>query len=245
MRTIILTIERRRPMAEALANELIRLRPEVFPGIDGSKEGLQKRVSKRIGRVLGRNEIACRAGHLEILRQFLDTGDETICVLEDDLCGEKQHIKIEDLKGIDDPYLWILGGQQGLDRFRLCYGRYYHEQVWEIEGLSTLFIHRSCCYVTNRSGARLLTSMHKEVFTVYDDWALFHQQGGRIFYSPLFEHPKNLYDSLLEAERKSVVNHHMRNFRLNCASFLLHVQLLYGKEKLHLVKNNLELQLKK
>ena len=237
----ILTIKPTSKSALDLLDSLSNYNPSLFLGFTPNNIKISHHFSARLNRYLTPEEFCCRAGHLQILKEFLDSGEEYCMVLEDDvfLRRDSSYLKIM-LKNLNDcsvntpnEHLCILGCQDGLEHFKFIYGREITSNIKEVPHLYTRFLWRAGSYFINRSTAKKVIELHNDYVSVIDDWKMLSDYGVVILYSDLFGHPTDLTHSSLEANRaklrprkKNILTSILRFIIINLHAWLFRLKKL-------------------
>ena len=163
------------------------------------------------GRVLGINERACSVSHFEALRETVNEKTDRILILEDDLESlNKTRFDITMFMDLEDDGIYILGGQQGLKleflfnlfwRLNLIFtGRLF----WQVPMILHGRIYRTCCYLMTNNLANYMIKKFTNL-SVADDWkTICRRSDARLFYCPIFSHPRSLADSHIAFERSDI-----------------------------------------
>ncbi|MBD8356481.1 glycosyltransferase family 25 protein [Klebsiella pneumoniae] len=182
-------------------------------------------------------EIGCSFSHINVYKKLLESNDEWICVLEDDVIIDKQFsifIKQMDFSDLKPGALYLLGGQDGLNNrhkvVRAIKGhRYIGQQKFHRIVSGEQFIFRTCCYVLHRITAEKLISEFEDSFFVADEWAYFKTKGiiEDIYLSSFIHHPLDLSNSWIEKERVKKNS----NFRKEDKSSFFKKIIIFGKNR--------------
>lgn len=150
-------------------------------------------------------EVACSLSHIKVLELFLKSKNEYCLVFEDDVIGKEVDlllIKNFLSKNNFDLPLVVLGGQESMKNSKFLIGRKINnDDFWLIPRVSRIFLYRTCCYLINRKYAEHIITKQKKCLHRADDWLSFFDYNQPIFFKKIFQHPKSLEYSRIEAER--------------------------------------------
>lgn len=196
--------------------ELERRFPSSFPrfiwirAVDGpaltAAEFFRSTASSRLRMTPG--EVGCSLSHIDVLQNFLDSGESCALVLEDDVLGDDR--KIEFLLGLADTLadgeVMLCGGQEGLRSRRWLIGRPVSSEtahtVYRIPACSQRQLWRTCCYLITRAAAVAILKAQRESLKRADQWSNFGVK--RFLYVDMLSHPLEVSMSSIEAERRTI-----------------------------------------
>lgn len=160
--------------------------------------------SKFRNREISRVEKACSLSHFLLNTQ---TPERNYIVFEDDVSGYNQELLEIFLfyENYSDG-IYLLGGQNGLKLQKVFYF------FWKVHFLVTgrLFlklprlihgrIYRTCCYYIPNGPKKYFQKLDK--LSLADDWKYLAKEFSLpVFFAPIFEHPSDLRDSVIEKAR--------------------------------------------
>ena len=161
-------------------------------------------------------ELGCSLSHMKAFKQFLQSGQDWVCILEDDAIIDKdfkEFISTVDERVLNKDALYLLGGQDGL--------RYKNKVVLNLIKLKRIggqtfgkvifghgYVLRACGYLMNAEMAQKLLSRFESNFFIIDEWAYLMRQGyfSDIYMANFVHHPEELSGSWLEKERQEIKN---------------------------------------
>ena len=168
-------------------------------------------------RELGESEIGCSLSHHKIYERIKDDNDWFI-ILEDDVSFGKDinsliHVDLNK-SNFEPSSLYLLGGQNGLDSFKhVIFSKFGKEKISEdLFFYKTLFserfLFRTCCYLIHSDLAKKILLFNGDKITLADDWYNLSKYKviNNMYYADIIDHPSNIYDSLIDAERKAFSN---------------------------------------
>ncbi|MFS9434722.1 glycosyltransferase family 25 protein [Citrobacter sp. C348] len=159
-------------------------------------------------------ELGCTSSHIKAYKQFLQQGQDWVCILEDDAIIDqnfKKFISTVDENVLSKNSLYLLGGQDGL--------RYNRKVVLNLAKFKKIggqkfgkvifghgYVLRACGYLINSDTAKRLISRFENNFFIIDEWAYLMRQGyfSDIYLASFVHHPEELSGSWLEKERKEI-----------------------------------------
>ncbi len=160
-------------------------------------------------RPLSPGEMGCSISHQIAYEKLVNSIHKYAIILEDDVILKNMSLlELEiNLNDIDDRLI-ILGGQEGLRRGKLlsCVRKskvkFYNsiKYAW--------FFQRTCAYIIAKNHAASVINLWKEKTFLADEWyfILSNSNIKGLGYIPIFAHPIDLNDSLIERERESISN---------------------------------------
>ena len=164
------------------------------------------------GRLVGDGELGCTLSHLSIYKEMIDKDIAWMIILEDDVIpGESLYdLSINDFSVFDDRYLYILGGQNGLESEMMQKTSLFNKiklgnVTFRKQVNSERYIYRTCCYLVSLSVAKSIYEQSKYNLFLADDWQYLMSNGcfSDIYITDIVKHPIELTDSSIEVERKS------------------------------------------
>lgn len=175
-------------------------------------------------RALGESEVGCSLSHHKIYERIKNNNDWYI-VLEDDVSfGRNINLLINtDLKNsnLDPSSLYLLGGQNGLDSFKhVILSNFGKEKItgnlfFYKTLFSERFLFRTCCYLIHSDLAKKILSFNNDKIILADDWYNLSKNKiiNSIYYTDIIDHPSDINDSLIDAERKALSKTRSGKFR--------------------------------
>lgn len=152
------------------------------------------------------SEVGCTLSHIKALESFLKTDEEYALILEDDIIGEDESIKIIKsiiLKNRIDGVV-LCGGQIPLnvEKYKLC--KCINESLFIIPEFSKKFFFGTCCYVINRKVAKVIIDYQSKKITKADCWDEILGKFINLYYVDMLQHPYNINNSHIEKERSEL-----------------------------------------
>lgn len=183
------------------------LPPEIIDSFDFTSVIARKR------RNITRGEIGCTLSHIKAYRKLIELEEKYALILEDDViidhrfaCFYKM-VNTESLN-IDPRDLFILGGQNGIDKSKFISRSYWYSKViggqrFKKTIKSEEYIFRTCCYIVTDFIAMKLLELSNKTFFIADEWAYFKTEKiiNDIYLSDMIDHPIDLSQSHIECER--------------------------------------------
>ncbi|MBH0027523.1 glycosyltransferase family 25 protein [Pseudoalteromonas sp. SWN29] len=187
---------------------LIGLSPEFIDAVVGaelpSSEYFNLAVARR-KRVLSPNELGCSLSHQLIYTDIIKKNIQYAIILEDDVSLDVSNwSKFKNITLKEDE-LYFLGGQEGMRRGRLL-SAIRNYQFGKYSPLFISFFYRTCCYVVSKSTAIKMSELAKQKMYLADDWPHINKicNFSKLVFVPVFSHPIDNSDSLIEQERLSL-----------------------------------------
>lgn len=165
-------------------------------------------------RLMSPSEVGCSLSHLQVLKKFQNSSDDFAIILEDDILGTDADLEkivhiAKSFLEINDDFVFIAGGQEGLAARKYLYGKNVFIQdevqndVWSLAAFSVHHVLRTCCYVVTKKSSASIIKYQSNSLTVADFWSLFFVgKSTSFFYSKILRHPLDLKDSVIEKERQ-------------------------------------------
>lgn len=150
-------------------------------------------------------ELGCTLSHIKALETFLASGEEFGLILEDDIIGNDEDIyRISSVSAcLDENTLLLCGGQEGLNKRYQLFKQTKQRLIHEVAQFSYQFVYRTCCYLVTKKSAQEILHYHlKKHITLADKWDVFFiKSNAKILYTDTLQHPDDLADSHIEADR--------------------------------------------
>lgn len=152
-------------------------------------------------------ELGCSLSHIKALNDFIKSDYKYALIIEDDIigCDSDIDIAMQAISTLKQSDFLLLGGQQGLaKRFQLG-KKDTSNGLMRVSGFSKKFVARTCCYVVSRVTAQHILDYQSKQLSLADKWDVFFKNTDVNFYfKDVFEHPLDLKNSHIEAERRSL-----------------------------------------
>lgn len=157
------------------------------------------RASKKL---ITPSELGCFLSHKSAINSFLKSPKKYLLILEDDVFTKKTLTPLNQLL-LDEDRVYILGGQNGMQRPRIFTPFLKSDTPIKIPKIFNSFIYRTCCYAINKNVARKIAKIYEENVFLADDWGsiIKYSKIDGISYIDIFEHPLDLKNSNIEHER--------------------------------------------
>lgn len=163
---------------------------------------------QKYNRIMLPAELGCTLSHIKALETFLASGEEFGLILEDDIIGNDEDIyRISSVSAcLDENTLLLCGGQEGLNKRYQLFKQTKQHLIHEVAQFSYQFVYRTCCYLVTKKSAQEILHYHlKKYITLADKWDVFFKNTDvNIYFKDVFEHPLDLKNSHIEAERRSL-----------------------------------------
>lgn len=183
------------------------------PAVDGRKLSAKEYYDQSIGyflrnnKVLSPGELGASLSHIKVLNDFIKSDHSYALIIEDDIigCDSDIDIAMQAISTLRQSDFLLLGGQQGLNK-RLQLGKKDTSNgLMRVSGFSKKFVTRACCYVVSRATAQHILDCQNKQFNLADKWDVFFKNTDvNIYFKDVFEHPLDLKNSHIEAERRSL-----------------------------------------
>ncbi|MDT3296873.1 glycosyltransferase family 25 protein [Shewanella sp. SP2S2-6] len=162
-------------------------------------------TSKLFGRtLLSPSELGCFLSHKKALYDFINSTDEWLLVLEDDVsvCGDLSYF-YEQVPLLPRDGIFILGGQDGLKSFSRVVLSNYSDVVCKVRFGTKRWLYRTCCYLISKEVAEKILMLMEEFPYMADDWSYISSKTGikNFYFAKMFSHPVDLSYSKIELER--------------------------------------------
>lgn len=131
---------------------------------------------KRYGRNLNPGEIGCTLSHFKCFNTLLNSTDEHVLILEDDITILRDISEIETLTASlpkDRPWVIFLSADYWYTSLRSVSRTNSIANVYDAVG--------TYAYVINRKGAELLLKKNPRPSSVADNWSLYRRQGLKLY----------------------------------------------------------------
>lgn len=161
----------------------------------------------RYKRIMSPSELGCTLSHIKALHSFLATDAEQALIIEDDIIGDDEDLhEINRIsKKMPKNSLLLCGGQQGLNHRYQLIKESNVDGIYDVSKFSFRFVYRTCSYIVTRKSAQQILEYHLNKFiTLADKWDVFFKNSEVVIqYINILEHPKDLSNSHIEADRIS------------------------------------------
>lgn len=190
-------------------------------GVDGRKLNALDyfRLGVRDGLILTPSELGCKMSHQEALREIVSRNKSGV-IFEDDIVAKDgvnfNHLCEQLSKLQDEKCIVFLGGLDGLSSIDRMFGKQvlgFDNKFFKLHYLNAPWLLRTCCYMVTVSAANALVIEGVKNYRA-DDWALLLDKSYSVYYYPLFKHPPDMTNSLIEPERILANRSVMTGFRL-------------------------------
>lgn len=181
--------------------------------VDGRKLSAKEYYDQSIGyflrnnKILSPGELGASLSHIKALNDFIKSDYKYALIIEDDIigCDSDIDIAMQAISTLKQSDFLLLGGQQGLaKRFQLG-KKDTSNGLMRVSGFSKKFVTRACCYVVSRVTAQHILDYQYKQLSLADKWDVFFKNTDVNFYfKDVFEHPLDLKNSHIEAERRSL-----------------------------------------
>lgn len=158
-------------------------------------------------RQLTPGEMGCSISHQVAYNELLKSPHEYMIILEDDvILNDLKFFEVEFDLDANKDCLIFLGGQEGLRRGRLLSCVRNSKVQFFKNIIFAYFFQRTCAYIISKRRAKDLINLWERKTFLADDWyyILSNSNFKSVGYIPIFKHPTDLTDSLIEKERLSI-----------------------------------------
>lgn len=182
---------------------------------------------KRYGRKLNPGEIGCTLSHFKAYRKLIDSNDDRVLLLEDDITILHDFSSIDaiaDSLPEDEPYVLFLSGDYWYKNMNPFNDSLSIANVYDAVG--------TYAYVINRKGAELILKNNPRASSVADNWSLYRSQGLKLYavYPYLIDANIENFDSSIEQTYFGEVRKNMPlSFRIKAYKLSLMKKILLRK----------------
>lgn len=160
---------------------------------------------KKHKKLMSPAELGCSLSHIQALESFLKTDESFGLIIEDDVIGTDSDLELiqKKLSQLSEDSLLLCGGQVDLPSKKFRYGSYDKKsEIYKIATFSNLFVYGTCCYIVTKKSAQQILTYHKKGITLADKWdEFFVETATKIYYINILQHPEELGNSHIEADR--------------------------------------------
>lgn len=150
-------------------------------------------------------ELGCSLSHIQALKKFLQTDEPLALIIEDDVNGTDADLELiqEKVALLSENSLLLCGGQMDYASKKFRYGKYKDQlDLYQVAKFSYPVFYATCSYVVTRKSAQQILSFHARGITLADKWnEFFVSTDINIYYSNILQHPEDLENSHIEADR--------------------------------------------
>ncbi|MCH4247890.1 MAG: glycosyltransferase family 25 protein, partial [Acinetobacter populi] len=215
-------IERRNRLESSI--DLSNFRFEYFFAINGKKISAidyyhynTDRI-KAQKRILTPSEIGATLSHLNVLKRFIESRQEKIFIIEDDIIVS--NLLLDNIIQSVDKYnlegLILCGGQDGMEYFnwdKYLLGKEIYPDIFLLPKFSYQFVTRACCYILNKEAASIILKKNENFIHLADDWNLFFKDTDiPVYFINKIKHPLDvIQQSNIEQERVDINDTYSKN----------------------------------
>lgn len=183
------------------------------PAVDGRKLSAKEYYDQSIGyflrnnKILSPGELGASLSHIKALNDFIKSDYNYALIIEDDIigCDSDIDIAMQAISTLKQSDFLLLGGQQGLKKNLRLGKKDTSNGLMRVSGFSKRFVTRACCYVVSRFTAQHILDCQNKQLSLADKWDVFFKNTDvNIYFKDVLEHPLDLKDSHIEAERRSL-----------------------------------------
>lgn len=156
-------------------------------------------------KLLSNAEIGCALSHIEAYKIFINSGEASALIIEDDIIGDDANLYFIEIiaKKLKDGDFMLCGGQEGLKGYKILQEKLIDsDSTYKIPKLFYRFYARTCCYVVTPSVAKELIKKQELCLDRADNWHRLLNKVKNFYYIDKLSHPENLSDSHIERARK-------------------------------------------